>query len=167
MTEQTATKFYTPKELADLIRKGQERYPEVQHTTGEYIIFNKDNETEPVLACALGFAMLGEWNGDIDSENVGDYISKIDAAAGAEFAFPYQNDEGMFIRSLADWVIAENDRGRKSLDHILSELEHARNISDVADPNTPTILRTVGLLSANPETAADTDRIYESPENVN
>lgn len=119
------TERLTPQQLADAIEKGKNNYPNVAHITGEYLAFDfVDDKDVPVAACALGFAMLGLWNGDIKDENSDEYIARIDEASDIRIR------HGVHEYYLGDFVISENDSTHASLDEIVS---HLRSISVVDD----------------------------------
>lgn len=101
MTQKT---LVSPKELADLIEEGRKKYPYVSQANGEFIVFNGN---EPVEACALGFAMLAQWNGDITFMNIDEYIVKNEDALG---------------EALVKEVVALNDDDFLSLEQITNIL---------------------------------------------
>lgn len=61
------------KTVAERIRKGQKNYPQVEQTTGTYLEFLPEDNKTPVRACAIGYALLGEYNGALAAINVGKY----------------------------------------------------------------------------------------------
>jgi hypothetical protein len=120
----------TPKEIADAIRKGRERYPEVHHTVGDWVEFEyvgDSNQQAPAAACAAGFAMLGLWNGDITDSNADEYRHKFDSMS--HYQYKVDNEESVYTGfDLHDAIIGWNDEEHLSLDQIISYLDHTEII---------------------------------------
>lgn len=99
-------KIASPSELADYIEKGRANYPNVLHITGEYLRY--DEEDNVAFACAIGFAMLGVWNGKLSWSNKDEYTEMF--------------HEDVYPGSVAHDVIAWNDDRQLSIDKIVAKL---------------------------------------------
>jgi hypothetical protein len=130
------------KKMADLIRKGREDYPDVKHSTGTFLRFKNNEQGQFVVgeACAVGFAMLGAYDGkmikDIVKANFSDLgpdewwlYTDYDEGEWTEKIiekFTYSEHDPMWginERILTEDVISLNDSKRKSLDEIIAWLE--------------------------------------------
>lgn len=114
MTVEAPVKQLTAQELADLIQKGRERYPDTIQARHDYVVFDWNEDTltyseKPNGACALGFAVLGMWNGDVQPDNQEDYANRL-----------HQQIPG----TLGETVIYWNDDDDYDLDQIIDELRN-------------------------------------------
>jgi hypothetical protein len=102
--------------LADLIKKGRADYPNVEHARGDWIVFDDDTGA-PLKACAVGFAMLGEWDGSLNVGNLQEHTQLINEK------FWYKTNDDNWYEYPTSEAIELNDSDEMSLDEIIYELE--------------------------------------------